>query len=326
MADPKLISQIEAFVGREYGRVYAWDRINAPMIRQWCEIMGVDNPLYLSPDYAREAGFNDVVAPPAMLQVWCMAGLDNENYPPGSTDENSFEVLKTIEGYGYPAVVAVNTELNFQRYLNIDERLYYTSRVDSISEEKTTGLGTGFFVTLAMPFFSEREGGDEKVGELLFRVFKFKPAGVSKPAEKSADKPEDKPVYKRPLPGMSDDTRFFWEGCEQEKLLIQRCVDCQTLRHPPAPVCSKCHSFNWDTQEAAGKGELYSFVVMHYPEVPPFDYPNPIGLIELDEGVRLIAGLTGVESGEIQIGQRLQVEFNRFDDRLTLPQFRPVTE
>ena len=326
MADPKLLSQIEAFVGREYGRVYAWDRVNAPMIRQWCEIMGVDNPLYTDPVYAREAGYDDVVAPPAMMQVWCMAGLDNENYPPGSTDENSFEVLKIIEGYGYPAVVAVNTELNFQRYLNLGERIYYTSRVDSISEEKTTGLGTGCFVTLAMPFFSEKVGQDEKVGEMLFRVFKFKPAGAEKSVEKTEAKAEEKPVYKRPLPGMSDDTRFFWEGCEQGKLLIQRCASCQTLRHPPAPVCAKCHSFDWDTVESSGKGELYSFVVMHYPEVPPFDYPNPIGLIELEEGIRLIAGLVGVESGDLKIGQPVEVEFNRFDDQLTLPQFRPVAQ
>ncbi|MEP3589824.1 MAG: OB-fold domain-containing protein [Marinobacter sp.] len=326
MADPKLTEQIEAFVGREYGRVYAWDRVNAPMIRQWCEIMGVDNPLYTDPAFARQEGYEDVVAPPAMLQVWCMAGLDNENYPPGSTTENSFEVLKLIEGYGYPAVVAVNTELNFERYVNLGEKLYYTSRVDSISDEKTTGLGTGFFVTLAMPFFSERDGGeDEKVGELLFRVFKFKPAQAQKPDTKAEKTKADKPAAKRPLPGISDDTRFFWEGCEQNKLMVQRCTDCQTLRHPPAPVCIKCHSFEWDAIEASGKGELYSFVVMHYPEVPPFDYPNPIGLIELEEGVRMIAGLVGVNRDELEIGQELQVEFHRFDDRLTLPQFRPVT-
>ena len=325
MADPKLLEQIEAFVGREYGRVYAWDQVNAPMIRHWCEIMGVDNPLYTDPAFAREAGFDDIVAPPAMLQVWCMGGLDNENYAPGSTDENSFEVLKVIEGYGYPAVVAVNTELSFERHVTLGETLYYTSHVDSISEEKTTGLGTGFFVTLAMPFYSKSDSGtDEKVGELMFRVFKFKPAHAAKPVEKAAKPADDKPARMRPLPGVSDDTRFFWEGCEQNKLLIQRCTSCKTLRHPPAPVCIECHSFDWDSIEASGQAKLYSFVVMHYPEVAPFDHPNPIGLIELEEGVRLIAGLVGVDPKNLEIGQKLQVEFNRFDDRQTLPQFRPV--
>ena len=325
LADPKLLEQIEAFVGREYGRVYAWDQVNAPMIRHWCEIMGVDNPLYTDPAFAREAGYDDIVAPPSMLHVCCMGGLDNENYAPGSTDENSFEVLKLIEGYGYPAVVAVNTELSFERHVTLGETLYYTSHVDSISEEKTTGLGTGFFVTLAMPFYAKRDSGeDEKVGELMFRVFKFKPAHATPADDKAVQAKSDKAVRKRPLPGVSDDTRFFWEGCEQGKLLIQRCTACQTLRHPPAPVCINCHSFDWDSIQASGKASLYSFVVMHYPEVAPFDYPNPIGLIELEEGVRLIAGLVGVDPKDIEIGQKLQVEFNRFDDQQTLPQFRPV--
>ncbi|MNG36450.1 hypothetical protein D3C84_1234810 [compost metagenome] len=65
---------------------------------------------------------------------------------------------------------------------------------------------------------------------------------------------------------------------------------------------------------------------MHYPVVAPFEHPNPIGLIELEEGVRLIAGLVGVEPGQLQIGQRLQVEFQVFDAQQTLPLFRPVVD
>lgn len=322
LADQALIDEVQAMVGREYGRVYAWDRVNAPMIRHWCEIMGIDNPLYTNPEFARQQGYADVVAPPGMLQVWGMGGLDQENFPEGSSTENNFEVLKVIEPHGYPAVVAVNSDLYFDRQIVAGERLYFTSRLDSVSEEKTTPLGTGFFVTVLMTYFSQQDAGDEEVGRQLFRVFKFKPA--QRPQEKPAAKPAEAKAMKRPLPGVSDDIRFFWEGCEAGKLLIQRCTDCQTLRHPPAPVCIKCHSFDWDSIEASGKGQLYSFVVMHYPEVPPFDYPNPIGLIELDEGVRLIAGLVGADPATLEIGQRVQVEFHRFDDQQTLPQFRVV--
>jgi uncharacterized OB-fold protein/acyl dehydratase len=315
------MSEVRAKVGREYGRVYAWDAVNAPMIRQWCEVMGVDNPLYTDAAHAATTEFGGIVAPPAMLQAWCLEGLHANNYPPGSTTENPYEVLKIMEAHGYPAVVAVNSDLSFARYVKPGEKLYYTTRLDAVGEEKTTGLGTGFFVTLIMSFFSEKPGGDERVGQLLFRVFKFRPATVQAPAAA----PEAAPKIKRPKPGISDDTRFFWEGAAAGKLLIQRCKGCGTLRHPPAPVCGECHSFEWDTFESAGKGSIHSFVVMHYPEVPPFDYPNPVGLIELDEGVRLIAGLVGVKRDEIEIGQRVQVEFQSFDDgELTLPLFRPV--
>jgi uncharacterized OB-fold protein/acyl dehydratase len=302
--------------------VYAWDAVNAPMIRQWCEIMGVDNPLYTDPAAALESVHEGLIAPPAMLQVWTLEGFHANNYPPGSTDENPYEVLKLFEQYGYNAVVAVNSELSFTRPLRLGEKLYYTTRLESVGDEKTTGLGTGFFVTLVMSHFVEKPGGDEPVGELLFRVFKFRPAAQALTTPAS----DTKVMAKRPLPGISDDTRFFWDGCAEGRLLIQRCTACSTLRHPPAPVCIKCHSFDWDSVQASGRGSLYSFVVMHYPVVAPFEHPNPIGLIELEEGVRLIAGLVGVEPGQLQIGQRLQVEFQTFDEQLTLPLFRRVAD
>ena len=144
MADSQLLTDVRALVGREYGRVYAWDEVNAPMIRQWCEIMGVDNPLYSDPAVAASSVHDGLVAPPAMLQVWCMEGFHQNNYAPGSTRENPYEVLKLIESYGYPSVVAVNSELTFERNLRPGEKLYYTTRLESVGDEKTTGLGTGF--------------------------------------------------------------------------------------------------------------------------------------------------------------------------------------
>ncbi|KOC23343.1 DNA-binding protein [Comamonas testosteroni] len=313
MTDQDWMAEVRAYVGKQYGRVHAWDKVNSPMIRQWSELMGVA---------VKTDKDGKTIAPPAMLQVWCMEGPVQNNYPPGSTTENPYEVLKLIEAHDFPSTVAVNSELSFERDVLEGEDLYYTTRLESISEEKTTALGTGYFVTLIMEYFAIKaaNGEDEKVGQLMFRVFKFRPANVPK-AELA---PAAAPKIKRPAPGVSDDNRFFWEGLKEGKLLIQRCKSCGDLHHPPGPVCPKCHSFDWDTVQASGKGTVYSFVVMHYPEVPPFDHPNPIGLVELQEGVRVIAQLVGVKPGEVQIGQKVQVEFNTFDGDLTLAQFRPV--
>ncbi|MDB5731625.1 MAG: DNA-binding protein [Variovorax sp.] len=318
MAEHEWMNDIRALVGKEYGRVYAWDKVNAPMIRQWCEVMGVDA--------ARYTAEGAVTAPPAMLQVWCMEGLTANNYPPGSTTDNPYEALKLMEAQGLASVVAVNSELSFGRDLREGERLYYTTRLDSISAEKTTALGTGYFVTLVMTFCSEQPQGDEEVGQLLFRVFKFRAANPAQPADdKASAAARASAAAKRPQPGISDDTRFFWEGARAGRLLIQRCKGCGLLRHPPGPVCSQCHSFEWDTVQASGRGTVYSFVVMHYPEVAPFDHPNPIALIALEEGTRLVSQLVGVQPGQVRIGQAVQVEFNSFDDgELVLPQFRPV--
>ena len=317
MTDQDWMAEVRTYVGKQYGRVYAWDKVNAPMIRQWCELMGVA---------VKTNKEGKTIAPPAMLQVWCMEGPVQNNYPPGSTTENPYEVLKLIEAHNFPSTVAVNSELTFDRDVVEGEDLYYTTRLEAISEEKTTALGTGYFVTQIMDYFSikAKNGEDEKVGQLMFRVFKFRPAQVHTPAPAAAGTEPAMPKIKRPAPGVSDDNRFFWEGVKQGKLLIQRCKSCGDLHHPPGPACPKCQSFEWDTIESSGKGTVYSFVVMHYPEVPPFEYPNPVGLIELEEGVRLISQLIGVKPGDVKIGQKVQVEFVTFDGDLTLPQFRPV--
>ena len=97
------------------------------------------------------------------------------------------------------------------------------------------------------------------------------------------------------------------------------------LRHPPRPACAKCGSFEWDTVTASGRGTVYSFVVVHHPQVPAFDYPLPIAVVELEEGTRLVADLIGVDPAAVHIGMPVIVEMVAVDDELTLPMFRPAS-
>ncbi len=128
---------------------------------------------------------------------------------------------------------------------------------------------------------------------------------------------------KRWQPVLNYDNRFFWEGLQAGELLIQRCSDCKTLRHPPGPMCSQCHSLQWETQQAAGTGEVYSFTVLHQPAIPPFEYPNPVVLIALDEGTRLVTQLSGVAPADISIGMRVELEITEVEAGLSLPLFKP---
>jgi uncharacterized protein len=129
---------------------------------------------------------------------------------------------------------------------------------------------------------------------------------------------------RRPRPAITHDNEFFWKGVREGKLLIQRCSGCGKLRHPPAPVCPACRSFEWNTVQAGGGGTVYSFVLHRYPVIPPFESPHPVALIELDEGTRLVSDLVGVSPDDIHIGMRVRVEFNAVDPDLILPQFRPI--
>ena len=323
MSDKPWLDEIKAIVGQQYGKVYAWDHVNQPMIRQWCEVMGITNPLYLDEAYAKTTEFGQIVAPPAMPQAWCLEGLHMNNYPPGSTDENPYEALKRFEAHGFESVVAVNSDLSFARYVHLGEKLYYTTILNDVGDEKVTAFGTGYFVTLVMRFYSEQaHGADEYVGQLTFRVFKFAP--TQKPTPQTDDAAPAVPKILRSKPGISQDNAFFWEGVKARELRIQQCQSCEALQHPPGPVCQHCQSDELSYIVSSGKGSLYTFVVMHYPEVPPFEYPNPIGLVELEEGVRMVTGLEGFANGELAIGTEVELGFNDFEGELTLTMFRKV--
>ncbi len=310
---------LSAFLGGDRGPYRSWDAVNGPMIRHWCEALGDDNPVYHDASAARAAGFDGVVAPPTMLQAWTMRGY-REQRPPGSDNSDPFEVLVALEELGYPAVVAVNCEQEYQQYVTEGDCLYHRSTIESISEEKTTALGVGFFITELSTYYNQR---DEQVGTMRFRVFKFAPHArdqAAAPAEAGAAPP----AVRRMRPVRNEDTGFFWDGVAAGELRVQRCAACQTLRHPPSPACPHCQSLDWGAETVSGRGQLYSFVVMHYPEIPPFDYPNVIALVELEEGTRLVSNLVGVSRHDVRIGMPVQVEFTEVEPGFHLHQFRPL--
>jgi uncharacterized protein len=310
------MDQLRAFEGREVGPPAPGpDPVNEPMIRHWCEAMGDTNPVYTDEDAAEASVHGGVVAPPTMLQAWCMRGFAPRPTEGGNAQD---ELMQLVERAGFTSVVATNCDQEYVRYLRPGDRLTETKVIETISEEKQTGLGTGHFITTSSTY-TDQNG--EVVGTMRFRILKFKP-GTGRQATAAVPPAEARP--KRPRPAVTQDNAWWFEACREHRLLIQRCAACGTLRHPTEPACPVCQSFDWDTVEACGRGTVYSFVVNHYPQVPAFDYPLAVGLIELEEGTRLIANVTGIDPADIAIGLPVQVEFVDHDDELTLPAFRPA--
>ncbi len=127
-----------------------------------------------------------------------------------------------------------------------------------------------------------------------------------------------------PRPGITRDNAFFWEGVARRELRIQSCGACGRLLHPPGPACPECHSFERSFVRARGRGTVHSYVVAHHPPIPPFEYPNPIALIELEEGTRLVSRLVGVDPDDVRIGMPVEVDFETVDDDFVLHCFRPA--
>lgn len=288
--------RLASFVGRSYGPYRAWDTVNAPMIRQWREAIAAGND---------DAAADPDVAPRTMLNAWMMRGIGDRR-PPDSIAADPYELVAMLREVGFVGVVATQSRQEYVRDLRVGDRLESRVVVDRVSGLKRTGLGTGYFVTLRHDY---SVAGDP-VGTMLFTTLHYRPAQRDKrPAP--------------PQPGISDDTRFFWEGLEHDVLLAQKCDSCATLRHPPGPVCSKCHSLEWSAVELGGGGALYSWTVVHHAAHPAFSYPHAIGLIELDEGIRIVAPLVDVAGDDLVDGLRMRAQFHHVAVEHRLPSFRP---
>jgi uncharacterized protein len=310
-------ARLKAFEGREAGAPEVGaDPVNQPMIRHWVEAIGDDNPIYVDPEVAAKSVHGQVVAPPVMLQAWVMRGVRPRPTSGGNARD---ELMQLLDDAGFTSVVATNCEQEYQRYLHPGDHLSTTTTIESVSDEKATGLGVGHFVTTRVDY---RTDNDELVGTMRFRILKFKP-GTGRSAPKAPEEKErERP--RRPRPALTQDNAFWFEGARQHRLLIQRCTRCGTLRHPPRPMCAECRSYEWDVIDASGRGTVYSYVVNHYPQVPAFDYPLAVGLIDLEEGTRLVANVIGIEPADIRIGMPVEVEWVDHDPDLSLPAFRPV--
>ncbi|CAM3333214.1 nucleic acid-binding protein [Mycobacterium intermedium] len=130
----------------------------------------------------------------------------------------------------------------------------------------------------------------------------------------------------RLAPTISRDTEFYWNGLREQKLLIQRCGGCGTLRHPPRPMCPHCRSLSWEAIESSGEGTVYSYVMPHQPRFPFFDYPYIVALVELSEGVRLLSNLRDIDPDDVTVGMPVEVFYETFEGAsgdLVLHQFRP---
>ncbi|MFW0793976.1 OB-fold domain-containing protein [Gordonia sp. CPCC 205515] len=285
------------------------DPINQPMINNWVEAMGDENPIYVDESAARAAGHPGIVAPPAMAQVWTMRGLHGQR----TDDDPLGRATEMFDDAGYTSVVATNCDTVYHRYTQPGEEVALRAELLDIVGPKTTALGEGWFFTTRNVW----SVGDEVVAEMSFRILKFRPPGDTEAAQApTAEVPDDLDPTRMLKPSVSRDTAFFWDGIAAHELRIQQVAD-GSLRHPPIPATWKPRTADGvvpqtDYVVSTGHGTVFSYVVHHAPKVPGRQLPFVVALVEIDEGVRLLGELRDIDPAEVRIGLPVEVTYLDF--------------
>jgi MaoC dehydratase-like protein len=180
VTDGTLDAELQQLVGKpitDGSPTRAPDPVNQAMIRHWSAAFEDRNPVYTDPEAAARSRFGEIVAPPLMLQTWTMAtpritGIAERGGSPEAGKRAT--VLRVLDRAGFVGTLASNSEFEILRYLRLGDVVSSITVLESVSTEKKTRLGRGYFVTWLTTYTDD--AGDV-VGRQRFRILKFRPDG-----------------------------------------------------------------------------------------------------------------------------------------------------
>lgn len=103
----------------------------------------------------------------------------------------------------------------------------------------------------------------------------------------------------------------FYKYVGQRKLMAVRCRRCRKILLPPREFCPRCHSQNVYWIRLRGRGRIETFTIVH---VGPPEFadkvPYVLGLVKLEEGVRIPTMIETKNIGLVKIGDPVLVDFD----------------
>jgi len=111
-------------------------------------------------------------------------------------------------------------------------------------------------------------------------------------------------------------------------LCIQSCASCDASQHPPRYLCTRCGSRDLEWRPASGRGRIFSWTVSHRPVDPAWAVDGPWAtlVVEMEEGVRLVGGLRGLDPSQLRLDLPVEVEIEPATEAFAFIYFRPVPE
>tara|TARA_A100001037_G_C15037345_1_gene583832 strand:- start:586 stop:1008 length:423 start_codon:yes stop_codon:yes gene_type:complete len=132
----------------------------------------------------------------------------------------------------------------------------------------------------------------------------------------------------RPLPSLLEmDTSQYWLATKNHELTYQQCGHCDRVVFYPRAHCPGCNDGKLEIKVSTGEGTIYTYSIIRQSYHPFFRnlVPYAVAWIDLNEGPRILANITGVEDpvNEIFVGQKVAVVWEDHED-LSIPLFKPL--
>ncbi|MGE0746744.1 MAG: Zn-ribbon domain-containing OB-fold protein [Rhodospirillales bacterium] len=128
----------------------------------------------------------------------------------------------------------------------------------------------------------------------------------------------------RPLPQQTETTRPFWAAAKNGKLMLQYDPDAKAYQFYPRMGSVVTGKRNLEWREASGKGSVFSYTDTLVPSAGFEDKaPYALVMVDLDEGVRILANYMNYKPEDLKIGRRVKVCWDKLNDDVTYFAFEP---
>ena len=130
----------------------------------------------------------------------------------------------------------------------------------------------------------------------------------------------------KPLPATDAISAVFFEAAADGRLLFQHCAVCGHKQFYPRGLCTSCGGTpEWS--EASGRGSVHTFTVVRQYGAEPYksELPYVVAVIELEEGVRMMGNVTGVDPDALRIGLPVEAYALLAEEKIGIPYWRPAS-
>lgn len=115
----------------------------------------------------------------------------------------------------------------------------------------------------------------------------------------------------------------FYKFMTQKKLMAGRCLKCGKIHLPPRLLCDNCYGQQFEWMQISGKGKLVTYTVIH---VAPQQFqaltPYAVGIVQLENGLRIPGMIPGLTQEQLKIGMELTLDFGTCSTSQTWPQWQ----
>ena len=109
--------------------------------------------------------------------------------------------------------------------------------------------------------------------------------------------------------------KYFREIPQRYRLEAGKCKKCGQVYFPPRLICPECKSQQFDMVKLNPEGKLLTYTIIRIASDKfSIQAPYAVGIVELNDGVKLTTQIADVDFDKIKIGMKLKLVFRKIQD------------